>query len=483
MKFSKIFALALAALMLLTLLAACGGNSATTDDNSSNEPGGNTDPGDSSGGDSSSSLRYNNTRDIYIGQWWDSEYDSNTLEMPEDEADPMVGQMRLDNMRAIEERYNVTFNYVNMTFDGARESLNTSLKAGTPDVDIYTLDTQFMIMPITSGYAIPISDYATDPAYDILNNDEAKNVFTPINIGGMDKDYIFSVTPTINPNAMYMLGFNYDILQAKGQPNPQDLYDAGEWTWQAWMDIMKACTDTTTGTPTYGWSGGHVRFLENLLISNNAHIALGETEEITSAPTREVFDFIDDMYNISQVAKAWSDEGGIFWENGDWSNNDLAFFIFIPWLAQNYGVSQSEDCPYDIRSVPWPTGPTAEAQGGVSATVNLNGNVMMIPVGTPDPEIVFRVYYDFTNWFAGDTSLRDDWTWMEDLFGPDTRGWEYAKKMCEKAQYDMWNDLAMTDENGNGFYIGGIMNGSETPTQFTEKWKNIVQDYINNAFN
>jgi ABC-type glycerol-3-phosphate transport system substrate-binding protein len=476
-KLRKILALSLVVLIFATILAACGGNSATPGNpNDNNTQTNNAPVGDTP--DESSALRYANTRDIYLGQWWESDYDSSTAEMPEDEGNPLTGQMRLDNMRAIEERYNIRFHYVNMTFDGAKESLNTSLKAGTPDVDIYTLDTQFMIAPVTSGYAIPISSYVTDPNDDMYTGQQ---VFTPVPVAGMAEDYVFGVTPLINPNAVYMLGFNKTMLEQAGQPNPQDLYDAGEWTWDAWMNIMKATT-TTTGTPTYGWSGGHVRFLENMLLSNNASIALQETETLTSPETAEVFNFIDDMYNISRVAKPWSDEGGIFWENGDWSNNDLAFFIFIPWLAQNYGVSQSEECPYEICSVPWPSGPSVDPATGPNATVNVNGNLYMIPVGTPDPEIVYKVYYDFVNWWAGDTTLRDDWTWMEDLFGADERGWEYAKYCCTKPQYDMWNDLQMVDENNNGFYLGGIMNGSETPAQFAEKWKNIVQDYLNRAF-
>ncbi len=470
-KIRKILALTLALLMFATILSACGGGDkpSPNDNPPSDTEGNNT--------DTPAAKRYNTTRDIYLGQWWDSDYDSKTKELVEGETDPYVGQKRLDNIRKVEEKYNITFNYVNMTFEGAQESLNTSLKAGTPDVDIYTLDTQFMLAPLTSGYAYPISKFALDPNDDIYTNND---IFTPIDVAGMEEQYIFKPTPILDPNAVYMLGYNSDILQAAGQPDPQDLYDAGEWTWDKWMEIMKATTDTTAGTPTYGWSSLHVQFLSCMLVSNNAGIALTPEEGLTSPATGEVLEFINDMYNISMVAKPFQED--LMWENGQWNNGDLAFFLFVPWLVQKYGISGSEDCPYEIKCVPWPAGPTALKDGGIKYTVNLNGNVYMIPVGIQDPEIVYDVYRDFMHWWEGEIELRDDWTWMETLFGEDLRGWEYAKYCTTKPQYDMYNDLAMQDENGGGFYIGGIINGSQTPVQFAEQWKNIAQDYIDRAF-
>ena len=61
-------------------------------------------------------------RTITIGVWWDIYYDS-THES--EESDPaysgsLSDQMRFENVKAVEEKYNVRFEYVNMTYTGVK---------------------------------------------------------------------------------------------------------------------------------------------------------------------------------------------------------------------------------------------------------------------------------------------------------------------------------------------------------------------------
>jgi hypothetical protein len=245
---------------------------------------------------------------------------------------------------------------------------------------------------------------------------------------------------------------------------------------------MRAVTDSTRGI--IGYSGAHVHDLGPLLMSNGAGIALTETQGLTSNPTLEVLNFIYDIHNTEGVAR-WSEDVD-YWDNSDWSDGTLAFFIWVPWTAQRNGVTKGfgfadyEECPYVIRTVPWPTGPSGNRD--TNASFNLSGNVFMIPAGTVDADIVFEVFYGYHNWYNYDLDLRDYSVWTENLFGDDYRGFQYAMEMITRPQFDMYAALDMQNADGGGFYTGALLDGSETPAQFAESWRNIVQDYIDVAY-
>ena len=94
--------------------------------------------------------------------------------------------MKLDAVRAVEEKWNCKIEWVNLGWDGIIDSINTSVTAGTPDCDIYLTDLQFGISPVANGYVQKISDYAPADS-DILTDG---TVFTRQNLLGND-DYLF----------------------------------------------------------------------------------------------------------------------------------------------------------------------------------------------------------------------------------------------------------------------------------------------------
>ena len=98
------------------------------------------------------------TRNITIGLWWDKYYDSNQDAMEDDPAyqGTISDQMRFDVVAKVEEKYNVTIEYVNLTYVGVQESINTSVLAGTPDCDIYLVDTAIGVPAVMNGYALDI---------------------------------------------------------------------------------------------------------------------------------------------------------------------------------------------------------------------------------------------------------------------------------------------------------------------------------------
>jgi hypothetical protein len=474
-KIRRILSLAVALILVFALLAACTGDDAGGDPS---DPGKETDTRPTV-----DERRYENTRPIEVGIWWnpDSIYDSNRIEITAEEANPIAGQMRVDNMRAIEQRYNISLRFLDMTYGGAQESISTSIMAGSPDVDVYCMDLNFGIPFVMAGYCLPISSYAA-PDSGIYTD---QIVFTPLNVCDLPEDYLLRVSPPVDYNQISMLGFNWDRLQEFNQPNPQDLWDNDQWTWDSWLNIMRAVTDFSRQY--YGWGGDHVRLLRNMLISNGTGIALTDTQGLTDGKTLEVLDFIYSMYNTESVARPW-DPDAEYWDNNLWQSGQQAFFTWYPWLAQRNGITRGfgtendPDCPYIIRLVPWPIGPSGSK--ATNNTVNMSGNVFMIPTGTRDADIVYDVFYDYHNWYDYNLDLRNEAAlWVEDLFGDDIRGLDYVlNHMSSRPQFDMWDFLGVRNADGDGFGIGGLIDGSSMPSQLTEQWRQVMQDYIDVAF-
>lgn len=86
-------------------------------------------------------------RTIKIGTWYDHYYDSTNTDIYDDPSvsDEELAQKHFDSVKKVEEKYNVRLEFVNLTYDGIQESINTSILAGTPDCDIYETDLTFGI--------------------------------------------------------------------------------------------------------------------------------------------------------------------------------------------------------------------------------------------------------------------------------------------------------------------------------------------------
>ncbi|MDR0249420.1 MAG: extracellular solute-binding protein [Oscillospiraceae bacterium] len=482
MKTRQIITLLLAAAMLCALVAACGGSSSPSGSGAS--------PSDQPG----VRDRYETTREILVGIWWmnDIRFTSDRKDYSlENATNQYNAQLQWDAITAVENLYNIKFNMVDMTFDGARESIFTSIAAGTPDVDIYCLDPQFLLTPIRNNYCLALEDFL--PAdHDIFND---MLVMNSMKLMGQDKTYVFAPTPLMdqNNNGGGMMGFNWTLLQERGvTENPQDLYDRGEWTWNNWIEMMR--TITSPAENVWGWSGGHEQSFIRFLFSNNAYVASGPTQTLNSPATLEVLQLIYDLYNTWNLAKPWDNEVD-YWDMQAWNKRDLGFFYFVPWLAQDtrpWGTSMSEQCPDEIRTVPFPIGPVAQSEG-LKAYANVaDSNMYMIPTGTKDPEVVLDVFYRYLHWWGDDTTLRDDVDWIKDLMyefvddrpGEDPlRGFDYLTEMLTMPGFEMWKMLQIRDEERDaGFGIGAILDGSNTPAQFAEQWQGIVQTYLDAVF-
>lgn len=160
----KLMSLLLIGTMTTLLFTGCGGGSSEKETSKSNTQ--------TAGTYKAKDL---NGRTIKIGIWWDEYWDSDYKTLEDVEADggsfsnADIMQMKLDKVAEIEKKWNCKIDWVNLGWDGIKDSINTSVTAGTPDCDIYLTDLQFGISPVVNGYVQKISDYAPKES-DILND-------------------------------------------------------------------------------------------------------------------------------------------------------------------------------------------------------------------------------------------------------------------------------------------------------------------------
>lgn len=125
--------------------------------------------------------------------------------------------------------------------------------------------------------------------------------------------------------------------------------------------------------------------------------------------------------------------------------------------------------------VPWPVGPSGNQETNKMKNVT-SGNAWMIPSGVEDPELVYNVFYDWTNWYNNDTEYRDsNLSWWEDAVITE-ENFAVMEELGARENFDLWNNLGVT------YDLEGLITGVITPSQFQETYKQLYQDALDAFF-
>lgn len=473
--YKKLLALGLSVAMV-TGLMGCGGS----DDGGSSTASANTEntgseTSDSEGSESSSNTVYNEgeTRTIKIGTWYDHFYDSTHTDIHDDPSvsDEELAQQHFDIVKEVEEKYNVKIEFVNLTWAGIQESINTSILAGTPDCDIYEVDLSFGIPAALNGFATNVEEFLPADS-DILND---QMVFSQVDIGLDSGVHLFqSNSAEMKLANSYMLAFNKQMLDEAGLEDPNALYERGEWTWDKWREYLLTLTQDTNGdgvTDVYGYGSRWDFLVYNLLMSNGTGIAMSPEENLSSPEVAEVLDFVYNMYNVDHVANPWNAEDFDYNQNA-YLDGRVAFWIDACWISD---ANKESELGFDVVWSPWPIGPSGDESTNKFKNVS-SGNAWMIPAGADNPELVYNVFYDWQNWYHGDTDLRDgDLTWWEDNAMTE-ENYAVMEYMGERGAFDLWNALGLEWD------WALLLNGEMTAAQFQESYKQNVQDALDSFY-
>lgn len=424
-------------------------------------------------------------RTITIGVWYDIYYDSNQ-ESAED--DPSYGgklqdDMRFENVARVEEKYNVRFEYVNLTYEGVRDSINTSILAGTPDCDIYLLETQFGVPAALGGLALDLKSIPELADCDALND---QKILSYLDLGDGKATMLKQVQGSNVVEATWPLAFNVQLLEDNNLEDPRELYARGEWTWDKFVEYLQVLTQDTDGDGNidqFGMDAFSKDLLMCLMLSNNATIAAGKTETLTSTETGECLQFLYDLYFTYNVMEPYVFDSP--WDvcRFRYRDGNVGFWPGANWIFGNNNDYLSEDggLEFDTAFVQWPIGPSGNQETNRGKLVA--GAWWMIPNGVEDPVLVYNVFEDITNWYQGDTELRDD---------PDSMEWWYTCNATDedlqqenfavmfdigsREQFDLW------DSCGVEMDMDAFMRGELTPSQMQEQHKQQYQEKLDIFF-
>ncbi len=419
-------------------------------------------------------------RTITIGVWWDFYYDS-THESEED--DPAYGgsisdQMRFENVKYVEEKYNVRFEYVNMTYAGVKESINTSILAGTPDCDVYLCELAFGIPAAISGLALDLKTVLPEDA-DVLSDQE---ILSYLDLGDGKASLMKQVKAENAVEATYPLAFNVEMLEDNNLEDPRELYARGEWTWDKFVEYCQVLTQDTDGdgvTDQYGFDGFAKDAFGQLMLSNGASIASGTTETLSSAATGEALQFFSDLYNTYNVAAPYE-----FGDSGDvmrfrYRDGNVGFWPCAAWIAAtnadyDWDGSVGSTLEFETAYVQWPVGPSGNQETNKGKFTS--GAFWMIPNGVEDPEFVYNVFEAVSNWYHDDVSIRDDketmWWWYAVTAGDEDLQEENFDVMFDvgsREQFDLWDSVNVEMD------LESLIRGDMTAAQMQETYRQEYQ--------
>ncbi len=480
----KWLALALTFVMAFTL-TACGKSGSDKDVSETSSGVTEAVEKDTDAGNSTNSEK----RIINIGTWWQQYYDSSHSSVEDDPSysGTEAAELMFENVKKIEDKYNVEFYWKNLTYTGVKESINTSILAGSPDCDVYLVELNFGIPAALNGLATDLKTVL--PADSDIFTDQKNIKYLDLQDG---KACIFKrVNAASTVEATYPLAFNLQMLENNNLEDPRELYKRGEWTWDKFMEYCKVLTQDTDGdgaTDEYGYCGFVNETFEQLLMSNGANVASTKTEGLSSAATGEVLQMITDMYNTYNVCYPYdisdtsSDTMRFQYREGN-----VGFWPGAAWILANnadydYNGAAGTTLEFDTCFVQWPVGYSGNAStngGKVSA-----GEYFIIPAGIEDPELVYNVMYDLFNWYDGDTTIRDDeeaLNWWYVVTGKDetiqNENFDVMYDVGNREVFELWNNL------GFNYDFSGLLDGTVTPAQFQETYKQQVQDALDAYFN
>lgn len=431
-----------------------------------------------------------------IGSWWTIPYDSddeitdsedyNTALASGDDFNLNIAQRKWDNVPVLEEKYGEFF-WQNLTYEGTKESINTSILAGSPDCEIYLVDTGMGVPAQMNGLAVDLKTVL--PEDDELFTDQT--VLSYLDLGDGKACILYENSAQKQVEATYPLAFNVQMLEDNNLEDPRDLWERGEWTWDKFNEYCQVLTQDTDGDgqiDQYGYCGFEVETFEQLMMSNGANVAAGPTETLSSPAVGEALQQMYDMYNTYNVCYPYDFDGTPSDSmRNQYTQGNIGFFPMACWIAAgnndyDYGDTQGTYLQWDTAYVRWPVGPSGNKDTNAGKN-DTSGTFYIIAAGQKDPAAAYGLLHDFYNWFDGDTSMRDAKETLNWWYGSTSR-----KEELQNANFDVMADCGAHATFDNWQSLGieydfqSLIRGEVTPAQFQETYKQQVQDGLDAYF-
>jgi len=293
-------------------------------------------------------------RTLTIGSWWQDPIGTWLWTEPEPDAmNYALLRMMWENARRVEREFNVRFDQVQVPSAEFLSNLATSVVAGEPMADIVFLNGTMQLEAMGSVIR-PFNSSAMGDGRGLMGSQDFAG---PITLDENGNIWAINYHSVIGD--AFILGVNLDIIDAEGLPNPVELYEAGEWTWDAMLDIMRRATRDTDGDGVidqFGIGGQPGDIAQHLIGANDGIMVDANLNYGFDHPhSIRALEFVEQIFH----EQLWSPEAGGIMDTSNWDRNFFAWnreanIVFSPMVT--WGLN---DVPptFEFAAVPFPMGP------------------------------------------------------------------------------------------------------------------------------
>ena len=332
-------------------------------------------------------------RVITIASWWNMYATGSVVEEPDPAtaSDYFLARRMWENEQRVRNEFNVSFDYVVVPHGEMLAALTVHHLAGDVLGEWHFLDAGMFLPAIIGDMILPLSAYVP-PGSDVFG---PRHYVAPV--VQFDGEYWSFARNTVDTNT-HMLGINMDILNAIGAPNPIELFYAGQWTWDAFVDIMRVATFAGY----FGMGSNPAPIVQHLLAANDAPTVSADFQFNLDHPNAiAAFELVgiifgpeglwhynpadrDNLFDWSRNVNAWADGEVLFWD----------FVLF--------NLTGRGELTFEWDVVPWPLGPNNTSGNSWSSNFP---QTFTIPANTENPTDVFIIFEERQAWAWGELEL------------------------------------------------------------------------------
>ncbi|MFY9443729.1 MAG: ABC transporter substrate-binding protein [Bacillota bacterium] len=252
-----------------------------------------------------------------------------------------------DVLAEAQQRFNFTFRYEVVGWDEYVEMAMARLLAGDSEYDVWMMGQPHFVQLVGNNALLAVDDILPEGYYDDADSTVVQRV-NSLKVKG--KTYAFYTWQNVL-NDMVFWVFNKDIFEREGLPDPYELYDKGEWTWDTVEKIaLQATKDTDNDGEIDQYGIGEMRTLFTLIPNEAKTVELVDGKYVFAFNKPEALAAINLVYRWRTLLKI--SQGT--WDISEFSAGTRAMTGIIGCQFWNL---RNTDINYGV--VPLPKGPNA----------------------------------------------------------------------------------------------------------------------------
>lgn len=399
-----------------------------------------------------------------------------------DEGQSEIGDLMLERYREIEEQNNCKITFVDCTTDEFIDAINTSAATGQKFADQVHVNMDMYGRLSRAGYIVPVDELP----YINIEDEKWNEYYFDVTRGLDNKIYglDFLSWPNRKPYPDQCVFFNKTLVKELGLPDPYELYDKGEWTWETFRQLLKDATRDTDGDGTIDIYG--ITCVGNLLefaalFSNGVHtydIIDGKYQfNMANDAAYRALNYTSDIRNVDKTFQSFPPDSHWGLPLDTFKAHGTVFFMRDVIYFQDV-----KDNDHEFGMLPFPKGPDLT---GDYPTASWNGDtqVQCILQSGNDVDKAAYIFNRITEPLEGyDADSWEDYA-LRNHFMKDEKAFSLYKQMCENAYPD---GLSLFNGDPFGKISGALTDAAnlvKTPaealTSITEEIQAFLDDNLN----